>query len=87
MPRLFISLEVTKMNWHRVGKNVRKATDDLSTKAFGIMKTLKSPYRKVLRGTELVENVHTHAQNEKILRELEFARARAFEVVRRLQNC
>ena len=86
MPRLFISLEVRKMNWGEVGKNVRKATDGLSTKIFGIMKPSKSPHSKIPRGTELVGNVYLHAETQKILREVEFKKSRAFEVVRRFHN-
>lgn len=75
------------MNWHRIGKSVRKTTDGLSTKVFGIMKTPKPRYSKASRESEFTGNVYTHVQTEKTLQELEFVRARAFEVIRRLQNC
>ncbi len=86
MTRLSVSLEETKMNWHKVGKNIRRATGGLSSKIFGAMKTTESPHLKVPKGTELVGNVTRHEQTEKNLRELEFTRTRSFDVVRRIQN-
>ncbi len=65
------------MNWHKVGKNIRRATGGLSSKIFGAMKTTESPHLKAPKGTELVGNACRHEQTEKNLRELEFARARA----------
>lgn len=74
------------MNWNMVGNNVRKAMDGLSSKIFGIMKPSKSPYSKILRKTELVGNVYVHAQDEKILREIEIRKSRAIGVLRSFQN-
>jgi len=74
------------MSWNRIGKSVRKATDGLSSKIFGMMKPSKSSYLGTSRRTELDENVYPSVQTEKFLREIESKKSQAVASVRGFQN-
>jgi len=74
------------MNWNKIGNNVRKATDGLSSKIFGIMKPSRLPYLRIPRRTEPVGNVYQQERSEKILREIESKKSQAVALVRGFQN-
>jgi hypothetical protein len=74
------------MNWNKIGNNVRKATDGLSSKIFGIMKPSRLPYLRFHRRTELVGNVYPYERSEKIVREIESKKSQAAASVRGFQN-
>ena len=74
------------MSWNRIGKNVRKATDGLSSKIFGMMRPSKSSHLGISRRTELDENAYQSMQTEKILREIESKKSQVVASVRGFQN-
>ena len=75
------------MVWNQIGKNVRKATNGMSSKIFGMIKPPRSLYSEILRKAEGVESAYPHKQAQKILQEMESKKSQAIAFVRRFQNC
>ena len=73
-----------KMNWNNVGRNVRKVTDGISSKIFGIMKPSKLPSSKIQE--EWIKKSDSYNQMKKVVNEIELKKSRAIEFVRRFQN-
>jgi hypothetical protein len=77
---------VKKMILNKIAKNVRKSTDVASGEIFGVIKPYRLLCSNIPRKAELVGNVYSYAQTEKILGEIELRKSRAIEFVRGFQN-
>lgn len=66
------------MDLNKVGRDVDKTADGLSSRLLGIMKHSKSPYFKIRKENELVRTIYSDVGSRKISAEVEFKRSRAF---------
>ena len=74
------------MNWNEVGKNVRKTSNSLSSKIFGIINTPKSRHLEISGKEKSVGNTSQYYRTKKILLEVELKKSQAISFVRRFQN-